>query len=69
MGVPVTFITGTCFSSSMASIPGVDFVPLKGIADFDLSRLLDYFPDRAKLSKEAFMVRRAKTGSISHEIR
>lgn len=55
LGWPITFIAGTAFRSGLEAVPGVEYVPLKGISDFDMEHLDDYFPSRANLPKEAFM--------------
>lgn len=54
MGVAITFITGHGFRESIEAIPGVEFVCLRGVADFDISKFDDYFPERSKLPKDAF---------------
>lgn len=52
-GYGVTFITGNAYASSPRRIKGVEFVPLKGKAAYDPDRILDYFPERARVSKES----------------
>lgn len=47
LGYTVTVITGTCFKERVEAIGGVEFVPLKGKADFDFEQpLSERFPDR-----------------------
>ncbi|GIZ39051.1 hypothetical protein CKM354_000244300 [Cercospora kikuchii] len=45
-GYPVTFITGSVNRKKIETIPGVDFVPFRGKADFHPDRLKDEYPDR-----------------------
>lgn len=47
LGYPVTVISGTSFKERISSIKGVDFVPLKGIADVNFEvPISERFPER-----------------------
>jgi len=56
LGFPVTFIGGHTFQKSIEAIEGVEFVRLKGKADYDTNEMGKYFPEITKLPRDANMV-------------